>query len=223
MRKPTEDELVRDRVRQELAWDVLLDDSRIEVDVVDGVVTLIGSVGSYGEKKEAESAAQMVDGVHDLISAIEVKPRAELHPSDDEVTAMVEQVLQWDAVVPERDLIVSVADGMVALTGTCPTVAQAKEAERAIAHLSGVRGVVNQIDITPPETSPADVRQVIVEALSRRAAHQAAGIDVTVDGTVVTLSGPVSSAMERRAVLGAVGHAPGITEVRDELHIESRG
>jgi osmotically-inducible protein OsmY len=221
MSKRTADERLRDRVRKELAWDVLLDDSRVDVEVVNGVVTLIGSVGSYAEKKEAESAAQSVDGVHDLISAIEVKPRAELHPSDDELKAIVEQVLQWDAVVPERHLTVAVIDGMVALTGTCTTVAQAQEAERAITHLGGVRGVINRIDIIPPLLSPAEVRKVIVDALSRRAEHLAAGIDVTVDGSIVTLSGTVSSALQRRAVVGAVGHAPGITEVRDNLHIES--
>ncbi len=220
MSKPTAEERLRDRVRKELAWDVLLDDSRVDVEVVNGVVTLIGSVGSYAEKKEAESAAQSVDGVHDLISAIEVKPRAELHPSDDELKAIVKQVLQWDAVVPERQLTVSVVDGMVALTGTCTTVAQAQEAVRAITHLGGVRGVVNRIDIIPPLLSPAEVRKVIVDALSRRAEHLAAGIDVTVDGSVVTLSGTVSSAMQRRAVVGAVGHAPGITEVRDNLRVE---
>lgn len=221
MGKGTDDDRLRDRVRKELAWDVLLDDSRLDVEVVDEMVTLIGSVGSYAEKKEAESAAQAVEGVHDLISAIEVKPPAELHPSDAELKAIVEQVLQWDALVPERQLTVSVADGMVALTGTCVTVAQAQEAERAITHLGGVRGVVNRIDIIPPRLSPVDVRRVIVDALSRRAEHLAAGIDVTVDGSTVTLSGIVSSAMQRRAVVGAVGHAPGITEVRDNLRIES--
>lgn len=221
MGKRTDDEHLQEQVRKELAWDVLLDDSRVDAEVVDGVVTLIGSVGSYAEKKEAETAAQSVDGVHDLISAIEVKPRAELHPSDDELKAIVEQILRWDAMVPERHLIVSVIDGMVALTGTCTTVVQAQEAERAITHLSGVRGVINRIDIIPPQLSPADVRKVIVDALSRRAEHLASGIDVTVDGSVVTLSGTVSSAVQRRAVLGAVSHAPGISEVRDNLRIES--
>ena len=213
------DERTRRRVADELAWDFLIDESQIDVEVTDGIVTLIGTVGSYAEKVVAEHAAQAVEGVHDLVNSIDVKPPVDLHPTDEELTAIVEQVLAWDALVPEQNLTVSVADGLVALTGTCATRAQVQEAERAVTHLSGVRGVLNRINVTPPSPSPEDVRSAIEEALRRRAAHQAAQLDVVVNGSRVTLRGTVSSALERRAVIGAVGHAPGIEEVCDELEL----
>lgn len=213
-----QDEIIRRRVDDELAWDFLIDESQIEVEVTDGVVTLVGTVGSHAEKVVAQHAAEVVEGVHDLVNSIDVKPTDDLHPTDDELREMVEQVLAWDALVPEQDLIVTVIDGLVALTGTCPTRAQAGEAERAISRLSGVRGVLNRIGVTPSPT-PGDVRSAIEEALRRRAAHQAAQLDVIVDGSRVTLRGTVSSPLERRAVIGAVGHAPGIAEVCDELEL----
>ncbi len=95
----------------------------------------------------------------------------------------------------------------------------ATEAERAVARLYGVRGVVNRIEVTSAEPSPTEIRTAVEEALRRRAAHQAASLDVAVDGPVVTVRGAVGSAMERRAVIGAVGHAAGVDEVRDELDI----
>lgn len=215
----TRDERIRRRVADELAWDFLIDESQIEVEVVDGVVMLVGTVGSHAEKIVAQHAAEVVEGVHDLVNSIDVKPVDDLHPSDDELRTIIEQVLTWDALVPEQHLEVSVVDGLVALTGTCPTTAQAGEAERAISRLSGVRGVLNRIQVTPPSPTPGDVRSTISEALRRRAAHQAAHIDVIVDGDRVTLRGTVSSPLERRAVIGAVGHAPGIALVCDELEL----
>lgn len=215
------DERIRQRVQDELVWDFLLDESQIVVEVTDGVVTLAGTVASYAEKVLAQHVARAVAGVHDLVNAIDVKLEADRHPTDDELTNMVESVLTWDALVPEQDIVVSVADGLVALTGSCATEAQADEAERAVTRLYGVRGVLNRIQVVPPSPSPADVRAAVGEALRRRAAHQAAQLDVAIDGPRVTLRGTVSSAKERRAVLGAVGHAPGITDVRDELELES--
>jgi osmotically-inducible protein OsmY len=217
MSQTSSDDRLRAEIERELVWDFLLDESQIEVEVVEGVVTIAGTVASRAEKLVAQRAAESVEGVHDLVNAIDVKPAADMRPSDDELRAIVEQVLAWDALVPEQSLAVSVADGLVALTGTCATRVQADEAERAISYLSGVRDVLNRIEIRPPGASPGDVRAAIEAALSRRAAHEAAHLDVIVDGGVVTLRGTVASVLERRAVLGAVGHAPGITEVRDEL------
>ncbi len=213
------DDRIRRQVADELAWDFLIDESQIEVEVTDGVVTLVGTVGSYAEKIVAQHAAEMVEGVHDPVNSIDVKPAGELYPTDDELLEITKQVLTWDALVPEQNLTVSVVDGLVALTGTCATRAQAREAERAVSHLSGVRAVLNRIQVTPAGPTPGDVRSAIEEALRRRAAHQASQIDVIVDGNRVTLRGKVSSALERRAVIGAVGHAPGIARVCDELEL----
>lgn len=214
-----DDQLAR-LVEAELAADFLIDESQIDVEVTDGVVTLAGTVGSYAEKMIAIHAAQSVAGVHDLVNAIGVKPPAAMYPSDTELTAIIEQVLAWDALVPEEDLIVNVADGLVALTGTCATRAQAAEAERAVARLGGVRGVLNRIEVSPPSPAPRKVRVAIEEALQRRARHRAAQLDVTIDGGIVTLRGRVGSPLEHRAILGAVAHLGGIEEVRDELRVE---
>lgn len=213
-----EDERLETAIRDELAWDFLIDESQLEVEVDDRVVTLVGTVESYAQKMVALAAVQRVAGVHDVLNAIDVKP-IDTGPSDEELGAMVRQILTWDALVPEQHLQVQVVDGMVALTGRCATRAQALEAERAVGHLVGVRDVLNRIEVAKPSPSTVDVRRAIAEALGRRAKHQAAGIDVIVDGASVTLVGTVQSPLERRAVVAAVTHAPGIADVRDGLVI----
>lgn len=219
MRRLTDDQKLQADVEYELANDFLIDESLIEVEVVDHVVTLMGTVGSYAEKVVAQNTARAVEGVHDLVNAVTVKPSEAMHPSDEELQRIVEQVLSWDALVPEQDLTVTVSDGLVALTGTVVAAPQAREAERAVSHIGGVRGVLNRIEIVEPDVSTGDVRRAIAEALGRRAAHQATHIDVVVDGDSVTLAGTTQSAQEKRAILGAVSHAPGISRVHDEMEV----
>ena len=214
-----EQDRLRQRVEERLARDFLVDESQIAIEVNGGVVTLVGTVGSFAEKIVAQNTVRSVEGVRDLVNVITVKPAGSMNPTDDELKRIVEQVLSWDALVPEQDLVVLVSDGLVALTGSCSTAAQAREAERAASHIGGVRGVLNRIDVVEPELSTGDVRSAIAEALTRRAAHQAAQIGVVVAGTTVTLNGIIQSPMEKRAILGAVGHLPGVCTVRDELRL----
>ena len=222
MADPPSDEELRARVIEELAWDALIDDALIDAEVTDGVVTLIGITRSYAERLAAQEAAQFVDGVHDLVNTIEVRPQDGTAP-DEDVAVMVEKVLEWNAFVPHRDVDASVSAGWVTLTGSTPSHAQRQEAERAISALAGVSGVTNAIRVAVAEVAPEQVRDAISDALHRRATHRSNHIDVSVDGRVVTLEGPVQTAMERQAVLAAVRHAPGIDMVCDDLYMEPSG
>ncbi len=223
MSDPRSDETLRSAVTDELAWDALIDKPQLDVQVRDGVVTIVGTVGSYAEQLAIQAAVQAVEGVHDLVSELDVKLQAGTEPDDAELAHMVSQVLAWHALVPEQRVTVAVVDGWVTLGGQVAIAGQKNEAERAIGHLSGVRGVDNRISVDGPDLAPGDVHRAISEALSRRAAHLAAHIDVTVDGRAVTLEGSVQSHLEKRAILGAVTHAPGIEIVCDELRITPQG
>lgn len=222
MNKPVDDDhALRSKIESLLADDLLVDESKLDVSVRDGVVTVVGTVGTYAEKAVAQAAVRLVDGVHDLINGVTVKPTEAMNPSDAELTAMVESILAWDALVAERDIDVSVERGVVTLTGTCLTAAQAQEAERAISHLAGVQQLENRIEMVNPEIDTDHVRGVIAHALTTRAVHQTSQVDVIVDGGQVTLAGRTQSAMEKRAIIGAVSHAHGVSNVRDELTIAS--
>lgn len=211
---------LRQAVLEELAWDARVDERQLDAAVSDGVVTLVGTVPSYARKLAAEEAAASVAGVHDLIDEIDVKPEATGWPHDDELTTMVEQVLTWDALVPEQHLTISVADGWVTLRGHVEVAVQRHEAERVVSRLEGVRGVHNRITVSRPALEPEEVRQTIGLALARRAAHRADQLDIIVSGSSVTLRGTVQTPLEKRAILGAVRHAPGIDQVTDDLRVD---
>ena len=68
-----DDELRRD-VEQELEWEPSVDERRIGVSVIEGIVTLTGEVGSYAH--EAEKAAWAAPGVRKVHNYITVEPVA---------------------------------------------------------------------------------------------------------------------------------------------------
>jgi osmotically-inducible protein OsmY len=215
----SEDEALRRAILGELDWDALVDATQLDVTVGGGLVTVVGTVSSVAEKVAALQATEAVVGVHDVVVRVDVKVPLAAERTDADLDDVVEQVLAWDALVPEQDLTHRVVDGRVTLGGTVPTERQRQEAERAVGHLMGVAEVTNEIRISDPDLTPDDVRRAIGEALRRRAAHSARHIYVTIDGSTIILVGSVQTSEEKRAILGAVRHAPGVDLVCDELTV----
>lgn len=213
------DTQIQQEVLQELKWDSRVEPTNVGVEVQKGTVTLTGTVDTYFKRWAAQEAAHRVFGVQDVANDINVKVAGEGIPNDTEIAQAVRQALKWDVLVPEEDIQSTVSDRWVTLTGKVDRISQREDAERAIRHLTGVRGVNNLIKVIPATVAPETVREAIETALERRADRDAGRIAVAVRDGTVTLSGNVASWAEKRAVLGAAGHAPGVTEVDDQLEI----
>jgi osmotically-inducible protein OsmY len=167
----------------------------------------------------AQEAAHRVAGVHDVVNAIEVKALGAKARSDVELAHMARHVLEWDVLVPDAGITLTVDNGWITLDGTVHMWAQRDEAERAIQHLAGVQGITNLIAVEVPDLKSQDIRLAIQEALWRRATREANHIEVDVENGQVTLSGRVQSNEEKRAILGTIRHAPGVRVIHDQLRI----
>lgn len=216
---PTDREIHR-KVIDELRWDTIVDETDVGVEVDGGIVTLTGSVKSYAEKIAAQKAAHRVAGVLDVVNNVDVKLPGDWQKSDLDIATEVRKALELDVLVPHREIQTTVANGWITLAGSVATWSQREIAERAIAHLPGVRGVTNTLTVAPSAVEPTTVRTAIEEALARQAEREAENIQVAVSDGTVTLSGKVRSWYERRAVVGAAGHAPGIRNVVDHMRID---
>jgi osmotically-inducible protein OsmY len=212
-------EEIQHAVLRELAWDTRVEVAEVGVEVTEGVVTLTGLVSSYGEKVAAQEAAHRVAGVHDVVNAIEVKALGAKARSDVELAHMARHVLEWDVLVPDEGITLTVDNGWITLDGTVNMWAQRDEVERAIQHLAGVQGITNLITVEAPDLKSQDIRLAIQEALWRRATREANHIEVDVENGQVTLSGRVQSNEEKRAILGTIRHAPGVRVIHDQLRI----
>lgn len=214
----SDQEIQRD-VYQELRWDSRVDQTEIGVEVDGGIVTLTGTVDSYAKKLAAREAAHRVVGVLDVADDIDVKWPGSVERTDTEIAKAVRASLEWDAFVPDENILSTVTDGFVTLEGEVSTLREKLDAEAVVRNLAGVHGVRNHLLVASVKANPAKLKQSIEQALARRAEREAERIDVKVDGGTVVLEGRVRTWPEKQAILGAVSHAHGVREVRDRLSV----
>lgn len=207
---------VRDAVLRQLEWDPEVDASGVGVTAKDRVVTLTGSIDTYSGKLAAERAAKRVRGVRAVANDIDV--RLKLERTDADIANDAVRSLEMRSTIPENVQAV-VHNGYITLTGKGHWMFQKVHAEKAVRHIRGVRGVFNHIGIVPI-AAERDVRQRIVDALSRNADVDAGRIKVGVEGEVAVLSGTVTTSFQREVAGRAAADAPGITFVDNRIAVE---
>lgn len=211
---------LKQRILRELKWDSRVSWASINVEVADGIVTLVGIVPSYVQKIAAQEAAHRVAGVLDVANDIEVRPIDQFVRTDSEIAGAVRNALEWDALVPNELIQSTVSDGWVTLEGQVDYGRERTDAERAIRRLAGVVGVTNRITIRKQTVNEKQLREEIEFALERRADREAERLRIEVHDGSVDLWGRVHSWQEKRAVIGSIAHAPGVTELKDHLRID---
>jgi osmotically-inducible protein OsmY len=202
----------------ELKWEPSVNATQIGVEVKDGIVTLAGHVDSFGEKWDAERAAQRVFGVKALAIEVDVTLPGASKRNDADIARSVENVLQWTTYLHKDGIKVMVEDGRVTLTGEVDWEFQRESAARAVRYLMGVKGVYNNINIKPNISSSA-VKSDIEAALKRRAHEDAEKISVEVRGGDVTLKGSVHTWSERELALDSAWGTPGVRNVVDRMAV----
>ena len=213
---------LRQNIIEELDFEPGIDSRGIGVSVAGGVVTLSGHVPTYSQKVDAEKAVWRIKGVKALAQEIEVRLAASAKVNDDEIATRAARILAWSSSVPVDAIRVKVSHGWVTLTGTVDWHFQRFAAEAAVRRLTGIHGVVNNVEIRQT-LQPENVRDKIKESLRRHVDGEAARIriDVVPPGDVI-LEGGVSDYEERRAIERAAWAVPGVRTVQDNLHIEWR-
>lgn len=205
------DTQLHDSVQRQLEWDPEIESDNIAVIASDGVITLMGSTHSYAAKLAAEQSVKRVRGVRGVANEIQVAPLDER--TDTEIAKDAISALRADSRLP-LSVTVTAHRGVLTLEGEVRWMFQKAAAAAAIAQLAGVRGVSNQLAVTP-SVSVDQVKSDIDAALHRCADVDAQHVDVSVDGPIVTLSGQVSSFHEKQEAERAAWASPGISRVEN--------
>ncbi len=207
---------IREAVQKELEFDPLVDESDITVRNMSGDVALNGTVPSYPQYLEAAAAAKRVQGVTRVHNHLMVSLSAAAFRDDPMLTTAANNALAMNVIVPDR-VEASASDGDVWLTGMVGNRFERDAAEQAVAGLTGVRGIVDDIEIFS-DIEAADVADLVQDALDRYGLLPG-DTDVRVgasDGTV-TLTGHLSTWGEHDAVMDAAWRGVGVKNVRDDL------
>ncbi|TLP81734.1 BON domain-containing protein [Maribacter sp. ACAM166] len=213
------DAQIKQDILDELVFQPNIDETEIGVIVKDGVVTLTGFVDAFSKKVAAEKAAKSVAGVKAVAEDIQIKYGDDYRKTDQEIAKAAVNALEWNASVPNNKILVKVDDGYIVLTGDVTWKYQKNAAKRTIENLLGVKGVVNNIEIIQ-KVEPKEVKEQIEKAFERSADIDAQHVLVKIEGSVVTLTGTVSSIKEKDDATKAAFHAPGVTEVKNEIKVQ---
>ncbi|GAB4349427.1 MAG: hypothetical protein Kow0026_04830 [Oricola sp.] len=117
----------------------------LDFEVVDGVVTLNGSVPGLATKRYAGVLAWWVPGSRDVVNGIEVAGDEADGP--DRIAEAVRQALEKDPFVDAAQVKVGVRGRVVRLTGLLPDAERREMAENDAWCVFGVDTVINEIAI----------------------------------------------------------------------------
>jgi hyperosmotically inducible protein len=236
------DAWVTTKVKMALLTDENVSGRAVNVDTIDGRVTLHGTVGTAAEKVKAEQVARGIKGVRELRNLLQVVPpraqdRAEI--SDEKLKGRVEAALKADRALADSDIkVVSVNSGAVLLGGKATTLTDAYEAVEDAARVDGVVRVASEI-ASPDELGDAELwrdaefeadetessardRWITTATKVRLMANtETPAFDINVDTRdgIVTLFGIVESAQAKEQATLEARKTSGVRQVVNDLQV----
>jgi hyperosmotically inducible protein len=218
----------------------------VNVDTVDGRVTLHGKVASDAEKKKAGDAVAKIEGATEVRNLLQVVPPSKeerVEASDEQITTQVQSAFQKDRVLAASDIKVqSVNKGVVLLAGQTPSMTTHLRAITTAAAVPGVRRVatevkggdqiadeeVGQSTRDRIETGAAKAGDTVSDAwitsttkLRLLANSETPALDINVDTTAarVTLFGVVPTAAAKAAAEAEARKVNGVKGVNNDLQV----
>ena len=158
----TSDAWITTKVKMALLTTDGVSSTAINVDTIDGRVTLHGTVGSASEKQKAEQSAQAIKGVREVRNLLAVvAPAAQdaAAVADDKIETSVEAALERDPMLDDSDIeVASVNGGVVVLSGEADTLSDHLRAIEVARAVPGVRRVASQVQ-GPDALTDAEIWQ----------------------------------------------------------------
>jgi len=220
----------------------------IDVDTLDGKITLHGSVPTEAEKTRAASVAKGIDGVTSVKNLLQVVPPASeqrVEAKDEQLEERVEQALAADPRLAGSSIdVASVNAGVVLLRGKADSMSDHLVALNVAGKVPGVRRVESEIQadsrLGDASEGTADGVAAKASAVASTAGSTASdlwitsaakmrlladgdtpALDVNVDTRdgVVTLFGIVPTENAKKAAEANARKVSGVKDVKNELQV----
>jgi osmotically-inducible protein OsmY len=209
---------IRQAVEEELNRDPLVDTAGITIRNIDGNVALSGTVPSYQQYRQAAETARRAAGVTSVHNHLEVVLPPGDYRDDAMLTTAANNALAAGTVVPDG-VEATAKNGNLTLTGAVKYPNQRAAAESAVAGLTGVRTIKDEIGFAF-DVDPADVNALVKDALDQHAVPLDHSRVVTnIGGNTVTLIGHVRTEAQRDAVVHAAWRGHAVMAIVDQIEI----
>jgi osmotically-inducible protein OsmY len=207
---------IREAVQKELEFDPLVGAAGITVKNLNGDVALNGTVPSYPQYLQAAAAAKRVQGVTKVHNHLMVNLPPADYRDDLRLITAANNALAMTVTVSDS-VEASASDGDIWLTGMVGNRFERDAAEGAVAGLTGVRGIVDDIEIFS-DIEAGDVTDLVSDALFRYGMlPDDSDVQVGASDGTVTLTGHTRTWAEHDAVIDAAWRGVGVKNVRDDL------
>lgn len=210
---------IQREVHHQLQCDPPVDEHGVDVNVHKGVVTLLGTLPKYTERRTAAEIAERIDGVCAIADEIEVHIAETSECSDTKIAEAAAAALHDKGEYVANEVKAIVPKGWISLFGQPETQDQRARAEIAVRYLCSVKGVVNCTTFEPA-TSSAYVQQPIEHALQVHSTLGAEEIVVEFKDSIVTLRGYVQSNQERNDAAFAAWSVARVSKVENLLAVQ---
>jgi osmotically-inducible protein OsmY len=144
--------------------------------------------------------------------------------TNEELQKDVQNAIKWEPLLHAAEIGVTVKDGVVTLTGVVDGYFKKKEAENAAKNVSGVKAVVEEIEIKYSNTftkTDNDIAHEVLKALKDNWSVSEDNVKIKVEDGWVTLEGELTWNFQRQDAKTAISFLPGVKGVTNEIKIKS--
>lgn len=143
--------------------------------------------------------------------------------SDEQLQKDVQDAIKWEPLLSVAEIGVTVKDGIVSLTGVVDTYVKKLEAETAAKNVTGVRAVVEKIEIRLSDawsTSNTEIAADVLSALKSNLSIPIDNVKVKVEDGWITLEGTVTWKFEKDNAENAIKNLTGVKGVTNLIEIK---
>ena len=202
-----------------LTWNKEIDESQIDVSVINGIATLKGCVTTYPEKVLTEIESSMVTGIISINNEIKVKfSEKSKVQSDKDVEEAMFCLLDANSEINPNDVKVSVKDGIISLEGKVDSLWKREKIQKMASQIKGVNSIKNYILVKPSkEISDEKIEELISKSLENSVRIDSKNVNVKAENGKVIVSGVVSSLVEYEAIIEIINSTNGVLDVENQL------
>ena len=223
------DALLQAAIQESYMFKTYLKDDNINVQSVNGVVTLSGTVADESHKSIAQDTVENLPDVKGVVNQLQVTSESTSLSSDAWLSVKVKALLLFRRNVSAMTTKVFVKDGIVTLEGEANSQEQRELINLYIKDLEGVKGVNNKIivvekkvptfEILKEKIDDASVTAQVKMMLLFNRSTNALKTGVQTNKGTVTLTGIVNSVAQKNLVTKLVMDVNGVEEVINTMEV----